>query len=64
MKKYDHEILQIREEKFEEENSLVDEIYQSELEDFLQYISITALEVIKIVKSQHDEPEEKYSEEY
>ena len=64
MKKYDHEILQIREEKFEEENSLVDEIYQSELEDFLQYISITALEVIKIVKSQHDEPEEKYSEAY
>ena len=43
MKKYDHEILQIREENFEEENSLVDEIYQSELEDLLQYISITAL---------------------
>ena len=64
MKKYDHEILQIREENFEEENSLVDEIYQSELEDLLQYISITALEVIKIVKSQHDEPEEKYSEAY
>ena len=64
MKKYDQEILQIREENFVEENALFDGIDQSELEDFLQYISITAIEVIKIVKSQHDEPEEKYSVAY